>query len=245
MYKISLIRKDKNYTSFLGLADVSAVKLEELTTLFLSADEISAFNSIKGDNNRKNFLKSRFITKLTVAQHFSKADLTSIQLRHGVFDFPLIECRELPAVQVSISHSGDTVACIVFPDEHPMAIDVEEIKEGSKDEIATQITKEEKELFKGLSENEDTFFTRLWTIKEALSKVLKTGMTASFELYKIDSIKHNNGFCLSTFTNFIQYKAVSYNYGNSIVTVVLPERTEWRYEKIKQIEHTHNKNIIL
>jgi hypothetical protein len=67
----------------------------------------------------------------------------------------------------------------------------------------------------------------MWTIKEALSKVLKTGMMTPMEIYQVNAIDQvlYNGFCVSTFTYFSQYKALSFPWKNTLCSIILPKET--------------------
>nr|WP_262919035.1 4'-phosphopantetheinyl transferase superfamily protein [Tunicatimonas sp. TK19036] len=107
-----------------------------------------------------------------------------------------------------------------------MAIDIEKLKMENPQHISSQTTDHERRLLSIAGENEAHFYTRLWTIKEALSKVLTTGLMVPLEIYQVEDITYKNGYTVSTFTNFEQYKAISLIYASWVCTLVLPKNTD-------------------
>ena len=49
-----------------------------------------------------------------------------------------------------------------------------------------------------------------WTLKEALSKILRTGMTTPFDIFSIKELKQEKLGWISSFQNFAQYQGLSF-----------------------------------
>ena len=76
------------------------------------------------------------------------------------------------------------------------------------------MTDAEKELIRKYPDSYEFMLTLLWTAKEALSKILKTGLMTSFKILEIDKIEHKDGYWLSYYKSFGQYKVISFQTGS-------------------------------
>jgi phosphopantetheinyl transferase (holo-ACP synthase) len=88
------------------------------------------------------------------------------------------------------------------------------------------MTEKEKGLINSFPYSYSAMLIVLWTAKEALSKVLKTGMMTPFYVYEINKITAKNKYVISDFKNFAQYKGISFNLGSYVCTIVYPKSTE-------------------
>lgn len=98
---------------------------------------------------------------------------------NSIFDFPVIIHPNIHNTNVSIAHTNHSAVAVAFPETHPVGIDIEDICDERSQTISTQLTDSEKSLRTNLSISEALFNTILWTAKESLSKVLKTGLMAT------------------------------------------------------------------
>jgi len=228
LYELTLKRGELIYKGLIGITNVEYEIIASRAKEILNEEEIEYFNSLSSGLTKETYLRSRFICKTVVCDYSGVKELRSIRIRHGVFNQPLLDGSN----RISVSHSGNFVACIVFPDEHPMGLDLEILKSNAVERISSQLTGLEKKLIGNLSEEKDISYTRFWTVKEALSKILMTGLLVPFHLLEINSIKLGLKYDVSYFENFIQYKAVSWNIQNIIVSIVMPAETIFNIEKI-------------
>ncbi len=135
-------------------------------------------------------------------------------------------------IQTSITHCDDLACAIGFCEQYPMGIDLEKINKDKVEVIKTQITANETKFFELLSCEYEKIYTILWTAKEALSKVLRTGMMTPFSLYELDSLKTKESLQTKYFTfegtykNFAQYKVVSFEMNGYICSIVYPKNCE-------------------
>jgi 4'-phosphopantetheinyl transferase EntD len=132
----------------------------------------------------------------------------------------------LANAQVSISHSGAWAAALAFPEAHPMAIDIEVFRDAQQAVIRANMTESELDLIAATGVNETMRLTLLWTIKESLSKVLRSGLMAPFAIYAIEEMTEQGDMLVSTFKHFAQYRCLSFAIGHLGVSISFPKRTD-------------------
>ncbi|ETX03667.1 MAG: hypothetical protein ETSY1_46535 (plasmid) [Candidatus Entotheonella factor] len=107
-----------------------------------------------------------------------------------------------------------------------MGLDVESIDEANTQAMKSQMTSNELGAFLDLMESEIAGLTVMWSAKEALSKILRCGLTCPFELLAISSLCQNEDYYEGEYLNFKQYKFQSWVMETAVCTVVLPRRTQ-------------------
>lgn len=192
----------------------------------LHPQELNYYETLVVENRKKSYLLGRYSAKQAV---FSLVGLSNPQntfIKQGFFNQPIFINNYNKNVQVSISHCEDIGAAVAFPEDLPMGIDVERIDQSKTNILESQMTENEIALIKSFPYPYITMLVLLWTVKEALSKVLKTGLMTPFHIYEINMlmVKHNN--IVSNFENFGQYKGLSFNLGRYVYTIVYPKNTE-------------------
>lgn len=86
--------------------------------------------------------------------------------------------RDLPDIHFNLSHCKGGAACIAG--DKPVGIDIE-TKRPFKESLAHYIfADEDYDMIKN-SKNPDEMFTKLWTVKEAVGKMLGTGLNGSMK----------------------------------------------------------------
>jgi phosphopantetheinyl transferase len=195
---------------------------------FLHPNEINYFSKLNFPRRQFSYLLGRFCGKQAIAFLTGDANLSNIFIDNGVFQQPIVKHKAFSNVQVSLSHTHQLGAAIAFPEEIPMAIDIEEICSKNRSAIDSQLTQRERQILSSLHSQKDDdgeHLTLMWTVKEALSKVLKCGLMINFELLEINSIKKDQDFIYSTFRNFHQYETISFQIQNSYCSIVYPKKT--------------------
>jgi phosphopantetheinyl transferase len=107
-----------------------------------------------------------------------------------------------------------------------MGIDIEKVQVDKCRVMECQMTLREKNMIKEVSFSYDRLLTLLWTVKEALSKILRTGLTTPFHIFEINRIESKSDHSICFFENFGQYKAISFDVGVHVCSLVIPKRTE-------------------
>ena len=184
----------------------------------------------------QTYLSGRYCAKSAIRKLKEVKNLSDILIDHGIFDFPVIEGLDLPNTKISIAHTNKAAIAITFPEKHPLGIDIEDICEERSSAVETQLTKAEKGLKASLALSKVLFNTILWTSKESLGKALKTGLMASQLIYEIKSINLNPaGFYIVEYKHFFQYKAVSFIYQSSVISLCIPKKSNLDFTLLKRM----------
>lgn len=192
---------------------------------FLSDDEYNFFTRIKNHTAKNSYLCGRYVAKNALLDLTKTYDPKTFSIGNGIFGQPVVSVAQFSNLQVSISHSSKYFAALAFFEECPMAIDVEEMNSERNSSAITQMTNYEiYEIIPKIDIINPALL--LWTAKEALSKVLRTGLHVDFKVFEVDRIYYQNGNFVGNFKNFSQYKFTSYSNQNLILTTVIPEKTD-------------------
>ncbi len=230
--QILLKRKTNHYIAGFCVLHKELAELEQEVDI-LHPEEYTYYRSLRFDRRKESYLLGRIAAKKAISQLLDKKSLiTSISIQFGVFQFPVVKYVQHQNIQVSISHCDHYGIALAFPEEHPLGIDIEKINEDKLQTLKSSICAHELDKITANSLSELIGSTLIWTIKESLSKVLKTGLTVDFKILEIESLQEVGTAYESTFVYFPQYKAVSKKVGNYICSVVLPKNTTSSLEAI-------------
>lgn len=226
LFLLNLHRKEASFRAGLCLSAVSSQVLSQLDSNFLHHRERQRWQAFKHAKRADDYLRGRYCSKRATAVLNPDQPAAQIMVDSGVFHQPLLVCPADPQLMVSLSHASQITAAVVFPAAHPMAVDVEDIDPGNAEELRAQLTDSESNMLAGLSTfSELEVITAMWTIKEALSKVLGSGLTAPLSLYEVSTVNAKAGLITAQFCHFLQYKALCFRWGLSMCTLVLPGRS--------------------
>ncbi len=229
--KIRLKRQKSSFTAFLCFSCNKLDILKDNKETFLHSEELDYFKTLSFKKRQKSYLLGKFCAKkallLPLAVTRNEKALSSILIRSGVFEHPVVIYPDSENHQISISHSGDWGAAIAYPAVHPMAVDIETIDPGRLKTIATMLTSSEKDMLKKLPVPKASAYTILWTIKEGLSKLLKTGRHAPFDIYEVKKLDYLENCLTSSFIKFGQYKATSFIFSGMACSIISPLESEF------------------
>src|SRR5207253_573856 len=65
----------------------------------------------------------------------------------------------------------------------------------------------------------------LWSMREALAKTLRCGLTVPFSLLATENLECSHGSYRADFLNFTQYRAESWVLGRHILSIALPRHS--------------------
>jgi 4'-phosphopantetheinyl transferase len=198
---------------------------------FLHPEEQASLAALKIERRRSSYLLGRYAAKTALAGCIGpEFDAKGTLIVSGIFSQPVVQARTARPWGVGISHS-DRLACgLAYPEEHPMAVDAEEIDPARTRVMATQIGDAEAGRAREACGGDfDLAATVVWTAKEALSKALRCGMTCPYELLETVEMTTDAEGCGGRFKNFGQYRFRSCRRGGTVVTIVLPKRTEMEF----------------
>ena len=198
---------------------------------YLHPEEHAFFDTIKVARRRRSYLLGRYAAKKAIIDLYPEVKPSELLIRQGIFTQPVVVHPKVPNIQVSISHSGPWGVALAFPEEHPMAIDLEQIAPRRLRVMHLCTTEAERELMTSLSLDRSQVFTLFWTAKEVLSKTLRTGQTTSFKLFEIDRVASMDHYFESRFNKFTQYKIFSYLLGDHwALSLALPRLTTLHFD---------------
>jgi 4'-phosphopantetheinyl transferase EntD len=183
--------------------------------------EFVYYDSLRFEMRIKSYLSGRLAAKRAVAALTGEENLSGVLIRNGIFSQPILTAG-MNNIQVSITHCDDFGAALAYPESHPMGIDIEKIDSEKRDVFEGQMTEAEKGRIRSLSICYDAGLTLLWTAKEALSKVLRTGLTTPLTVYEVSEITVCDLCFTCYYKNFGQYKALSFILGDYLCSLVHP-----------------------
>lgn len=221
------MRSDAHYPSVIALVEGKTSELMAEAQYYLHPDELDYFRSLKFGKRQHSYLLGRCCAKIALATYTGMAPY-GIEIVSGVFGQPVVKIPHNANIQVSISHADDWAVAIVFPEEHPMGIDIESLSVKNQQIINKSLTSLEKEHVLAMKQEALLGHLLIWTAREALSKVIRCGLTIPFPLLEVQTVDYNVEYqCfISRFSNFPQYKTLSCEIDGNLISVVLPERTE-------------------
>lgn len=225
LYSLTIERHNEEYPSFIASTEIPDYQeLVKDIHFILHPDEIKYFNQLTYPKRKKSYLAGRYVAKIALSAHLDEIDFTNICIDIGIFGQPIVRYPGITIPEISISHSRDFAYAITFPLGHQIGIDVEHItkEEDKLDSIKSLLTPAEKNyLFISAFEPHITY-TILWTMKEALSKILRCGLSASFNTLEISKPIFRKDEILCLYKNFEQYKSQAFILDDHVLSITSP-----------------------
>ncbi|GAB6989838.1 4'-phosphopantetheinyl transferase family protein [Paenibacillus pini] len=201
-------------------------ELADKLDAYLHLDEIDYLKTLKYEPRIKSYLLGRYAAKKAIASLLDDNDLTKIHVKNGVFNQPVILHDSPKRIQVSLTHCNDIAAAIAFPEIMILGIDIEKINSSLTRTVEAELTSSEKIIATRLSCSYESFSTIIWTLKESLSKAIKTGLAVPLQLLEVKDIEDKDGCWVSSFTNFSQYSAISFVVEGYAYSLTYPKYVE-------------------
>lgn len=223
---LTCTRKEGAYGAVLGISWLPDALGLQVYASYLTESEQKGAEAYLMPSRQQAFLKGRYVAKKAVAVYLEDDHYLTYSIRSGIFGQPLLETAHLRKPGLSISHSGTMAACVVFDEAHPMAIDVEKIEPARAESIEGLLSQQELSMCRQIGEDSTRSYMRLWSMKEALSKVLKTGLSADFRVLELEALSSHGAMISGSFTNFVQYKALSWVGRAYVWALVMPAQSE-------------------
>lgn len=224
-YRIIFSREKESHISFLSISDTSGFSPNEF---FLTSNEKQQLKSFTG-TRKIEFLLSRYLIKRSILNYLPNSSFENTEISSGVFGQPIVTVLNSSLkLGTSISHKKELVGNLLFHEKHPLGLDIEYLCPNKEKIFFINLTSMEKKI--GLN---TMYSTVIWTAKEALSKVLKCGLTVPFSFFEVSNLKYENGMHSGEFHHFKQYKFFSFEINNHIITVVHPRKSSFQIQNIK------------
>lgn len=229
--KLELIRDKQQFQAYVALLNGELAALS-LNLEDLHPNEKAVYQQYQYNRRKESYLLGRLSAKEAILPLTNISSPKSIWIDTGVFQFPIVKCPNNSNIQVSISHCDTIGFSVAYPEAHPMGIDVEKIHADRTTTLLSQLTQKEQLLLTKKNNSTIANYTALFSIKEALSKVIRTGMMLDFKFLEVDAVNINQQVIACTFTHFGQYKAYAYLSEEYVFSIVLPKRTQVNLEQL-------------
>ncbi|TWV98760.1 4'-phosphopantetheinyl transferase family protein [Chitinophaga pinensis] len=223
--KIALNREESVHQA--GFCVLQADLQELISKLnLLHSEERSYYDHLTFDRRKQSYLLGRLSAKKAIGALAVYEDLEKIAITSGIFQFPVVQYSITRNLQVCITHCDNLGIALAYPEVHPLGLDIEKTNKANVEVIKGQLTTDEHSLTKAISLSEDASCTMIWTMKEGLSKILRTGLTMDMKVLEIQSlVKEGPDLYTSQFKHLIQYKAISCLSGPYVCSLVIPRKT--------------------
>ena len=227
LYPLEFRREKERFKGRLALVfDDPASSPHELAGEILGKVEAVYFSTLHFAPRQKSYLFGRYAAKLALSDLTSEVDLRAIEIVRGVFEQPIVHCRHSPGLSVTITHSGSLALALAYPTGHPCGIDVEVINPSRYPTILSQLSEQEKKWLRTSLTREHEMATAIWAAKEALSKVLTTGLMSPMQVYNLAEFKKlGSRVWEGLFENFAQYKVKVWVGSSHAFSVAFPKRS--------------------
>ncbi len=216
------LQNSKKYSAQLTIIKQESQLTENDLKSFLSDEELLFYDNIDNSSTKQSYFYGRKAAKKALLAITEIRNPQEISIRNGIYGQPVICGNRISGIQVSISHSKHYAAGIAFFEECPMAVDIEEISKTKEESVKSQMTRHE--IINVIPKIDGNYGNLcLWTAKEALSKVIRTGLQIDFSLLEVEQVNYNSKVIEGSFTNFIQYKFLSCCSNDFIYSIVFPK----------------------
>lgn len=219
-------RKQNETTCYLSRYEAYNIEEIFLEKKCLSESEGKYYETLTATKRKISYLLGRSCAKEALTKALG-AEASQVEIANGIFGQPVLKNMDW---EVSITHTDHEGACLLYPRQIVLGIDIEEIIE-ERIEVMKSITEEEEcqQMLQFISQ-ESIALTAIWTLKEALGKALRVGLTVPSEFMQVKLVKYlPEQMCLeSSFINFPQYQARSWIHEKSVMSIVYPANTQWK-----------------
>jgi 4'-phosphopantetheinyl transferase len=217
---IPLSRNDGRYCAALAWALRSEYPAAAASHAeFLHPRESLYFQSLEAERRKRSYLLGRCAAKRALVEYSDGLDPTAVEIAPGVFQYPVVQPALASPTGVSIAHSESVACAVAYSELHPLAIDVEDLVPDRSEIMRSQILPRELEMAGGAPHA----CAMIWTAKEALSKILRTGMTCPYSLLAVKDLDGRGG----AFENFGQYRFETWITETIAVSIVLPRNSRF------------------
>lgn len=212
--------------------------MEEARLSFLHPAENATFEQYKFPLRKTAYLLGRYAAKEVLSPCLGGAARASIEIAIGVFNQPVVKYEARGVPELSLAHSHGAAVAVACQAGHPLGVDLEYLDFDKAPILEPYFTEAEMSRLHGLPEGAGAVGFMLWSAKEALSKILRAGLTVPFPLLEAESFSASQGsLTIPSFRNFPQYRGQAWITGPYALALALPRKTAMTFapgEEIRQ-----------
>lgn len=220
-------KEKKNYPTACCLCYSNSINDFLQTKLFLHPKENDYLKQLQFENRIKSYLAGRYAAKNAISLLSGEEKLCTIAIEQGVFHQPIVRDLDNSEIQVTISHCDNLGIALAYSDACPLGVDIEKIQDNKQSVLAKQMTDEEHKLMKSLPFSLAHSLTFFWSVKESLSKALKTGFTSPIDIFAIQEVEVEYPKITYYFKYFPQYCATSFLFATYVCSITYPKVANW------------------
>lgn len=194
----------------------------------LSAQERALFTDRLAPRRRHALLLGRRTAKQALRLLNPALNDRDLSILPGVLGQPVVRGPRVENLQVSLSHTGSLALAAAFPDDCPMGVDVDRVSPSHRAALSQQIAQCELQRLRAVKTgDDDAHLLALWCQKEALSKILRCGLTLPFHLLEVSEVRPDGPGFQVRFAHFSQYVGFGLSGARLALAVVLPRHVCW------------------
>ena len=188
----------------------------------MSPNELTEFQKQKTEAAKSSFCFGKMTGKYA-ASTFLNRPLDTIEIDHGVFGYPVLK-PDPKGYCISIAHTETAGLAVCFPETCMMGVDLEKIDLRNLPVIESVLGDTEKGLGLNLQIQKLELFHILWSVREALSKAIRTGFLIPMELLEIQAINNLGNNLQLSFKHFKPFEAKVFLKSEHVFAFVYPTR---------------------
>jgi len=187
--------------------------------------------SIKFLKRQISYVVGRYSAKVAAGMILKEKDHHRIEIASGIFENPIIRHHSFIIPELTLTHNQDLAISIASASGHVVGIDIERVDFSRIKIYERQLTARELTIAGKFGDNCPLIMNIMWTIKESLSKGIRSGLTTPFKVFEIKEFNPKGDGYLCYFSNFGQYKCYSYLIANFILSISLPWKTNLIFDQ--------------
>ncbi|MFW9923194.1 MAG: SDR family NAD(P)-dependent oxidoreductase [Candidatus Thorarchaeota archaeon] len=153
----------------------------------LHSDELAQYHTFIVEKRKNEWLAGVYAAKLAVKQLAPELELNSLNITKSTLGKPSIIASNKQSFFISITHSNGFAVAIASKNNN-LGIDLEQIQNREKEFVDELLSGKEKELLQKKHEITEELLTKIWTAKEAATKVLGTGLNIDLHDLQLEKL---------------------------------------------------------
>lgn len=219
----------RRFDGAMALVAAPLAELEAAAPGELAPEEVALLTERLAPARRQSLLAGRRAAKDALGLLAPELGRRDIRILPGLFGQPVVTVPGRANVQVTLAHSGEAALAVAHPEACPMGVDLERFVPAHLGALREQTTAREREAVRAaLPGDEGLPLLLLWSLKEALSKALRTGLTVPFTLLEVIHLSPVPGGVTAQFANFAQYEGIAFAADPFVAAVVRPRMALWQ-----------------
>lgn len=219
----------RNFDGAMALVAAPLAELEAAAPGDLAPEEAALLTERLAPARRQSLLIGRRAAKDALGLLAPELGRRDIRILPGLFGQPVVAMPGRTNVQVTLAHADGAAFAIAHPEACPMGVDLERFVPAHLGALREQTTAREREAVRAaMPGDEGQRLLLLWSLKEALSKALRTGLTVPFTLLEVSHLSPMPGGVTAQFANFAQYEGIAFAAAPFVAAVVHPRLALWQ-----------------